>query len=145
VHVVDDDGTCRVFADGFRYPNGIVVEPSGTLVVVEARGLLRLDPADGSREWIVESLGDNAGDGMCLDVDGRIYACCTRDHAVRVFEPDGTEVDRLALPGDGLVTNCCFGGTDRRTMFVTEGIPGRVVAFEGMPTPGLPVHPVPLP
>ena len=46
--------------------------------------------------------------------------------------------------GTGLVTNCCFGGADLRTLFVTEGIPGSVVAFEGMPTPGLPVHPVPV-
>jgi gluconolactonase len=82
---------------------------------------------------------------MCADVDGRLYVCCTRDHAVRVFEPDGTEVDRLDVPGDGLVTNCCFGGDDLRSLFVTEGMPGRVVVFEGMPTPGLAVHRVPLP
>jgi gluconolactonase len=145
VHVVDAAGMCRVLADGFSYCNGILVEPGGTLVIVEARGLLRLDPADGERSWIVEHLGDNAGDGMCADVDGRLYVCCTRDHAVRVFEPDGTEVDGLDVPGDGLVTNCCFGGDDLRSLFVTEGMPGRVVVFEGMPTPGLAVHRVPLP
>jgi gluconolactonase len=144
VHVVDPEGSCRVLADGFLYCNGIALEPGGTLVVVEARGLLRLAP-DGTREWIVEHLGDNAGDGLALDVDGRIYACCTGDHAVRVFEPDGTEVERYQLTGDGLVTNCCFGGADLRTLFVTEGMPGSVVAFEGMPTPGLPVHPIPVP
>jgi sugar lactone lactonase YvrE len=143
--VVDADGTCRVFADGFLYCNGILVEPAGTLAIVEARGLLRLDPTDGARSWIVEHLGDNAGDGMCADVDGRLYVCCTRDHAVRVFEPDGTEVDRLDLAGEGLVTNCCFGGDHLRTLFVTVGIPGRVVAFEGMPTRGMPVHRVPVP
>ena len=144
VHVVDVDGSCRVVADGFLYCNGIALEPGGTFVVVEARGLLRLAP-DGTREWIVEHLGDNAGDGLALDVDGRIYACCTGDHAVRVFEPDGTEVERYQIPGPGLVTNCCFGGADLRTLFVTEGMPGSVVAFEGLPTPGLPVHPVRIP
>jgi sugar lactone lactonase YvrE len=107
--------------------------------------VLRLAADGREREWIVESLGDNAGDGMALDVDGRLYVCTTRDHAVRVFEPDGTEVDRLELPGEGLVTNCCFGGDDGRTLFVTEGVPGSVVAFAGLPTPGLPVHPWPLP
>ena len=71
---------------------------------------------------------------MALDADGRIYVCAAIDHAVWVFEPDGTEVDRLQLPGPGMVTNCCFGGADRRTLFVTEGQPGSVVAFEGLPT-----------
>lgn len=140
VHALTPDGTHRVVADGFHYPNGIAREPGGTLAVIEARGLLRLS-TDGEREWIVESFGESAGDGMALDVDGRLYVCCTRDHAVRVFEPDGTEVDRLEVPGPGLVTNCCFGGDDGRTLFVTEGVPGSVVAFEGLPTPGLAVDP----
>lgn len=144
VHVVDPDGRRRVLAEGLHYPNGIAVEPAGTVVVVEARGLLRLAP-DGTRSWVVEHLGESPADGLALDVDGRIYACCTRDHAVRVLEPDGTEVDRLALPGDGLVTNCCFGGPDLRTLFVTEGLPGRVLALEGLPTAGMAVHPVPVP
>jgi len=144
VHAVAPDGSRRVVAEGFHYCNGIAREPGGTLAVIEARGVLRLSP-DGEREWIVESFGDAAGDGMALDVDGRLYVCCTGDHAVRVFEPDGTEVDRLQLPGAGLVTNCCFGGADGRTLFVTEGVPGSVVAFEGMPTPGLPVNPWPVP
>jgi len=139
VHAVAPDGSRRVVAEGFHYCNGIAREPGGTLAVIEARGVLRLSP-DGEREWIVESLGENAGDGMALDVDGRLYVCCTRDHAVRVFEPDGSEVDRLEVPGPGLVTNCCFGGDDGRTLFVTEGVPGAVVAFEGLPTPGLPVE-----
>jgi gluconolactonase len=128
-----------VVSDGFHYPNGIAREPGGTLAVIEARGLLRLHP-DGERAWIVESFGEAAGDGMALDVEGRLYVCCTGEHAVRVFEPDGTEVDRLQLPGPGLVTNCCFGGDDLRTLFVTEGVPGSVVAFAGLPTPGLPVE-----
>ena len=78
IHAVTPDGAIRVVADGFHYCNGIALEPSGTLVIVEARGLIRLDPVSGEREWIVEQLGDSAGDGMSLDVDGRIYVCCTR-------------------------------------------------------------------
>jgi gluconolactonase len=144
VHAVAPDGAVRVVADGFHYCNGIAWEPGGTFVVVEPRGLMRL-ALDGSREWIVEQLGEAGGDGMALDAEGRIYACAALDHAVFVFEPDGTQVDRLQLPGPGFVTNCCFGGADGRTLFVTEGQPGSVVAFEGLPTPGLPVHPWPVP
>jgi gluconolactonase len=80
------------------------------------------------------------GDGLCVDVDGRYYVAVTADHGIRVLEPDGTEVEFLAIPGPGVTTNCCFGGDDRRTLFVTDGIPGQVVAWTGMPTPGLLLH-----
>ena len=122
-----------------------ILEPGGTLAVIEAGGVVRLDPVGGEREWIVESFGAASGDGMALDTDGRLYVCCTSEHAVRVFEPDGTEVDRLEVPGPGLLTNCCFGGEDLRTLFVAEGVPGSILAFEGLATPGLPVHPWPVP
>jgi gluconolactonase len=140
VHAIAPDGTRRVVADGFHYCNGLAAEPGGTLAVVEARGVLRLHP-DGGRAWIVESLGQVSGDGLAVDAEGRLYVCCTTEHAVRVLEPDGTEVDRLTVPGPGLLTNCCFGGPDGRTLYVTQGVPGAVLAFSGLPTPGLPVEP----
>lgn len=142
VHRLDPDGTTRVIADGFFYCNGIALEPSGSLVVVEALGLVRMAPdGDGEREWITERLGSSSGDGLAVDVDGRLYVASTADHGVRILDPDGSEIDFLALPGPGLTTNCCFGGLDGRTLFATDGMPGHLVAWEGMPTPGLPVHP----
>ena len=49
------------------------------------------------------------------------------------------------LGDDAYPTNVCFGGADRRTIFTTELAPGRVCAVEGLPTPGLPLHPWPAP
>jgi gluconolactonase len=145
VHVLTPDGVTRVVARGFHYCNGIALEPDGTPVVIEAQGLLRLLP-DGSQEWITEhvSPAGSAGDGLCLDADGRCYVAATADHGIRVLEPDGTEVDFLEIGGQGVTTNCCFGGADLQTLFVTDGVPGQVLAFEGMPTPGLPAHPWPV-
>jgi gluconolactonase len=144
VHTLLPDGTSRVVASEFVYCNGIALEPDGTPVVVEARGLVRLEP-DGGRHWIVETIGASDGDGLCVDIEGRLYVANTAEHGVRVFEPDGAEVEFLAIPGRGVTTNCCFGGRDRRTLFATDGIPGHVVAWEGLPTPGLPLHPWPDP
>ncbi len=144
VHVMTRDGATRVVARGFQYCNGIALEPDGTPVVVEARGLMRLHD-DGEREWIVERLGRAAGDGFCVDAEGRFYVACTSDHVVRVVDPTGTEVEVLEIPGDGITTNCCFGGADGRTLFATDGLPGHIVAWEGLPTPGLAVHPWPVP
>ena len=138
------DGSLERVAEGFAYCNGIALEPGGTLVVVEGRGLMRLLP-DGDREWIVETLGPGGGDGFCVDAQGRFYVASTSEHGVRVVEPDGREVAFLAIDGEGLTTNCCFGGADGRTLFATDAVPGALVAWEGMPTPGLPLTPWPAP
>ena len=132
------DGTVTTIADGFHYCNGIALEPDGTVVVVERRGLQRVYP-DGSRDWVIAKLGRGGGDGFCLDADGRFYVASTIEHGIRVVDPDGTVADFLPIAGEGLTTNCCFGGDDLRTLFVTDAIPGDLVAFEGMPTPGLPL------
>lgn len=131
----------EVFADGLLYPNGIGLEPDGTVLIVERRGLLRLAP-DGGRSWLVEELGPGGGDGFAVDVEGYVYACTTRDHVVRVVDPrDGRQVDQLEIAGEGLVTNCCFGGPDGRSLYATDGIPGTVVVWEGLPHAGLPLTP----
>jgi gluconolactonase len=138
VMVYERDGTVRTFADGFSYCNGIAFEPDGTVVVIERRGLQRLREG-GERDWVVAKLGRGGGDGFCLDADGRFYVASTIEHGVRVVDPDGTILDFLPIEGEGLSTNCCFGGDDLRTLFVTDALPGNLVAFEGMPTPGLPL------
>jgi gluconolactonase len=138
VMAYERNGTVRVHAEPFVYCNGIALDRDGRIVVVEGRGLQRLLP-DGSREWVIDNLGRGAGDGFCLDTDGRYYVASTIEHGVRVVDPDGTIVDFLPIEGDGLTTNCCFGGADGRTLFATDAVPGRVVAWEGMPTPGLPL------
>jgi gluconolactonase len=133
---VTRNGAIETFADGFRYCNGIAIEEGGAVVVVEKQGLMRIGP-DGDREWIIEILGRGGGDGFCIDVDGNFYVASTIEHGVRVVDREGDELDFLAIEGKGVTTNCCFGGPDLRTLFVADAIPGNLVAFEGMPTPGL--------
>jgi len=137
VHALARDGTVSVVASGLVYPNGIALDSDGGILVIEGEGLIRM-LFDGSIEWVVAP-GTVHGDGFAVDVDGRSYICATAENAVRVFDPDGTEVDRLPVPGEGMITNCCFGGDDGRTLFGACGIPGQVVAWEGLPAPGLPV------
>lgn len=133
------DGTLEVLASGFWYCNGIAIDTAGQLVVVEQQGLQRVFP-DGSREWVIENLGDGGGDGFCIDTEGRFYVASTSAHGIRIVDPDGTLLDFLEIPGQGLTTNCCFGGSDGRTLFATDALPGNLVAFEHMPCPGLPIH-----
>ena len=136
VMILRPDGSVEEFARDFWFCNGIAFDRDGSVVVVEKRGLQRVHP-DGSREWVIEKLGEGGSDGFCLDAEGRYYACATVEHGVRVVDPDGSVVDFLEIEGDGVTTNCCFGGADGRTLFATDSVPGRVVAWEGRPAPGL--------
>ena len=98
-----------------------------------------------TESWIETLPGESPGDGFAFDVEGRLYCACPMDHCIRVFDPNGTEVDRVDLGDNAFPTNVCFGGMDRRTLFTTELAPGRVCAVEGLPTPGLPLTPWPAP
>jgi gluconolactonase len=142
IMAMDTDLTFRVVADGFRYVNGIAIDPDGTsLVVIEDEGLLRIpNLGRGERQWVVRRLGPAGGDGFAIDVDGRYYVASKSANGIRVLETDGSEVEFLGLGGEGFVTNCCFGGDDLRTIFATEARGNRMVVWEGMPTAGLAMH-----
>ncbi|MBJ20669.1 MAG: SMP-30/gluconolactonase/LRE family protein [bacterium] len=140
------DAGLHQIASGFDFDNGVALSPEGRLLIVEARGLMWIDPASGEQEWWIEQLpGESPGDGFAFDVDGRLYCACPMDHCIRIFDPDGQEVDRVDLGKNAYPTNLCFGGADRRTLFTTELAPGRVCAIEGVPTPGLELNPWPIP
>ncbi len=139
------DGVVSVVAGPFTYCNGIALDHEGVLVVIEDHGFLRLHE-DGSREWVVEEIGASPGDGFAVDVAGNVYVCASTENAIRVFDAKGNDVERLdlaPLAPQGLVTNCCFGGPDGRTLYATHSIPGTVVRWTGLPYAGRPVIPWP--
>jgi gluconolactonase len=137
------NGELTVIASGLQYPNGIALEPDGGIVIVDRSGLQRVLP-DGSTEVVVETIGRSGGDGFCIDTEGNFYCATVIEHSIRVFAPDGRQLDELSIPapagGFGLTTNCCFGGADSRTLFATDSIPGQVVVWEGLPHAGREVY-----
>ncbi|MDA8044740.1 MAG: SMP-30/gluconolactonase/LRE family protein [Actinomycetota bacterium] len=127
-------GRPEVHADGLQYCNGIGVDGQGRILVVEGHGLMYLDP-DGGRPWLIESL-PSGGDGFAFDVEGHVYVCGGR--SVTVISAEGKVVEQLEAPdGPAIMTNCCFGRDDRRTLFAVDGASGRVLAFPDMPVPGV--------
>lgn len=64
-------------------------------------------------------------DGMCLDTDGNIVATAGWQRSgpgpmIYVFSPDGRVLETHPVPVDH-PTNCTFGDTDLKTLFVTAG------------------------
>lgn len=118
-----------------HYLNGIAVAPDGRLCTAEHTGLRWLS-LDGQRDWHVERLpGDAHVDGFTFDANGWIYAC-SPGVGLFLFDAEGKFADQLPLPEGAVVLNCCFGGSDLRTLFVTDAGNRTVLAFESMPVSG---------
>jgi gluconolactonase len=77
---------------------------------------------------------------MCFDVEGRLYVAATLAGEVQVFDRDGRLIERLRCGEESMPTNCCFGGPDGRTLFVTDSRGEQVLAFD-LEAPGLPLFP----
>ena len=121
IALVTVDGSARQVADGLAFPNGMVVTPDqSTLIVAESYGTrltaFDIEP-DGSltnrRLW---AMVDHHPDGICLDDDGAIwYGDVGTQRCVRVQE-GGEVLDTIEL--DRGCFACMLGGTDRRTLFM---------------------------
>jgi gluconolactonase len=138
VHRLDRDGTVHRVGGPFFYCNGIALDHRDQLIIVEANGLMRLGP-DGSTEWLIEDMR-TAGDGFAVDVVGNIYVCSPGGACVFIVSPDGKLVETIALPEPGFVTNCCFGGADGRTLFLTMALAQAIGVIEHLPHAGRVVH-----
>jgi sugar lactone lactonase YvrE len=122
VALVTPDGSARQVADGLAFPNGMVVTPDdSTLIVAEsyAKRLTAFDiAADGSlsnrRVWA--DLKDGVPDGICLDAEDAVwYGDVPNKRCVRVRE--GGEVLQTVRLDRGCFA-CALGGPDRRTLFL---------------------------
>jgi sugar lactone lactonase YvrE len=122
VALVTPDGSARQVADGIAFPNGMVVTPdNSTLIVAEsyANRLTAFDiAADGSlsnrRVWA--DLDGGFPDGICLDAEGAVwYGDVPNKRCVRVRE--GGEVFQTIELDRGCFA-CMLGGVDKRTLFM---------------------------
>ena len=77
---------------------------------------------------------------MCFDADGLLYVAATVAEEIHVFDAKGACVERLRCGEQSLITNCCFGGSDGTTLFVTDSRQERVLAFD-LEIAGLPLYP----
>ena len=69
------DPDVTVVASGLRFPEGPVVMPDGTLVLVEinAGRITRIDPTDGRKTILASGLG--GPNGLAIGPDGILYLC----------------------------------------------------------------------
>jgi sugar lactone lactonase YvrE len=122
IAVVTPQGSARQVADGIAFPNGMLVTPDNSmLIIAESHGkrLTAFDiAADGSlsnrRVWA--DLVDGYPDGICMDSEGAVwYADVPNKHCVRVSQ--GGQVLQTVELERGCFA-CMLGGADKRTLFM---------------------------
>jgi sugar lactone lactonase YvrE len=120
IALVTPDGQAREVADQIAFPNGMVVTPDNTTLIVAESFAARLTAfdiaADGSlsnrRVW-AEGIGP---DGNCLDAEGAVWTqMFTGNACVRVRE-GGQVLETIEL--DRSPFACMLGGPDGRTLFI---------------------------
>ena len=74
--------------------------------------------------------GHNTFDGMCVDCAGNVYV--GTNNGVDAYTSAGTFIGTVPT---GESSNCTFGNTDRKTMYVTSRA---VLKYVTLGVPGLP-------
>ena len=132
---VDPDNTVTVVAGALDFPNGMVITPDGsTLIVAESVGRrltsFTIGP-DGSltdRRVFADKL-DGPPDGIALDAGGGVWAAMTLAHQFERIIEGGNVTDRIDI-GDRTAIACTLGGPERRTLFLlssTDAYPERLI------------------
>lgn len=104
--------------DDLVQPNGIIGTPDGKILYVADIG--------GKKTWkyIINPDGSVSGktlfcemgsDGMTIDIEGNLYLT---GNGVTVFDKTGKEIINIPVP-EKWTANICFGGKDRKRIFIT--------------------------
>lgn len=127
--LIDVDGSATELYDDIALTNGIGLSPDGSVLYHSdtTRGVWAHDYDDGrvgNCRLFVEG-NEFQPDGLAVDEAGTVWvADVWGAGGLRGFAPDGSEVARIDVPAT-MVTSVCFGGADRRDLYiVTGGEPG---------------------
>jgi len=110
--------TPAIVIDDLKQPNGIIGSPDGKTLYVADIG------AGKTYKYTIINRGylspkklfcEQGSDGMTIDDQGNVYLT---GKGVSVYDPSGKKIEQIDIP-EPWTANVCFGGKDRRTLFIT--------------------------
>jgi sugar lactone lactonase YvrE len=130
VVMVRPDGTFEVAAEDLRSPNGMILDPDESHLIVAESGGGRITGyergADGrlsNRGTVAEifpsdpSVPMATADGICLDAEGAVWFADPVGRRVVRVRPGGVVTDMIDMAPEQPVA-CVLGGADRTTLYV---------------------------
>ncbi len=112
-----------VVAEDFERPNGLCFSPDEKkLYIAESSRSSHIRVYDVTSDnklangKVFVELEDGAPDGMRVDTEGRLYVAGGR--GIVVYDPAGKRLGIIKIVPER-PSNCCFGGKDKKTLFIT--------------------------
>ncbi|MDB4339029.1 SMP-30/gluconolactonase/LRE family protein [bacterium] len=130
---IDIDGHCHCLVEDMGTTNGIEVSPDGSILYVNESKQRKIWKFRITKEGNLKdkqlfiSFEDHGFDGMRCDVDGNLYVTRYGKGTVVKLSPQGKLLKEISVLGSR-PSNLCFGGPDRRTLYVTEVEYGRLIS-----------------
>lgn len=109
----------RVTTD-LQQPNGLIGTPDGKMLYVADIGASKTYAYDIEINGMLSDKRLFCGmgsDGMTIDNEGNVYLT---GKGVTVFDKSGRQIHNIAVD-EGWTANVCFGGVDKKTLFITAG------------------------
>ena len=121
--VTDDPHAPQVVTGEIYRPNGLCFNLDGSTLYVsdssqkyhQVYKLMMNDDDTASNPKIFAVMPEGVPDGMRVDTQDRLYVAGL--DGVYIYAPDGTYLGKLLVPE--MVTNICFGGPARQTLYIT--------------------------
>lgn len=138
VYRLSADGKLDTLAENGVSPNGLVLSLNERFLYVamtRANQVWRLPLHDDGTTTkggvFFQSFGNAGPDGLALDEEGSLFICHPSLGSIFVVDSDGIPKARIVSGTQGInLTNCCFGGQDGKTIFITDSLEGNVQSVQ---------------
>ncbi|CAG9945011.1 unnamed protein product [Clonostachys rosea f. rosea IK726] len=138
VYRLSPDGKLDTLVDNGVSPNGLVLSLNERFLYVamtRANQVWRLplhpDGTTSKGGVFFTSFGNAGPDGLALDEEGNLFVCHPSLGSIFVVDSDGLPKARIISGSPGInLTNCCFGGPEHKTLYITDSLEGNIQKVE---------------
>lgn len=138
VYRLSPSGKLDQLVDNGVSPNGLVLSLDEKVLFVamtRANQVWRLPlHSDGTTTKagvFFYSFGTAGPDGLTLDEEGNLFICHPSLGSIFVVDPSGVPKARIISGTNGVnLTNCCFGGSEHKTLYITDSLEGCIQKVE---------------